>query len=165
MIDVKHIRKYEEREIEVLYLGGKQEAEKKPFEIPMLADKGKELREVAMQLMTEDPSLSVETFTEAYFQTMAPELTEQVRIICIYVVYRDVVRAIRAMYQEKIMDALARAGIPITIYSGGGWHKLGETYPGMVTVKERVSSAKCVELIGNSKICPVSYTHLRAHET
>lgn len=151
--DVRYIRNYDEREIEVLYLGGKQEAERQPFEIPILADKGRELREIAMQLMTEDPSLSVETFMEAFFQTMAPGLTEQVQLICIYAVYRDVVRTIRAMYQEKIIETLAQAGIPVTIYSGGGWHKLGETYPGIVTVKERVHPAKCVELIGNSKIC------------
>lgn len=151
--DERYIKRYEEREIEVLYLGGKQEAEKQPFEIPMLADKGKALREVAMQLMTEDLSLPVETVMEAYFQTMAPELTEQMQLICIYAVYRDVVRTIRAMYQEKIIGMLAQAGIPVTIYSGGGWHKMGEAYQGIVTVKERVHPAKCLELIGNSKIC------------
>lgn len=151
--DAEHIKKYEEREIEILFLGGLQGAEEQQFEIPMLADKGKGLHEMAMQLMTEDPNLSVETFMEAYFQAVEPGLTEQVQLICIYAVYRDVVRAIRGMYQEKIIETLALAGIPVTIYSGGGWHKLGEAYPGIVTVKERVSFAECVGLIGNSKIC------------
>lgn len=119
----------------------------------MFADKGKALYEIILQLMLENPNLSVETIMDIYIREAAPELTEQMQIICIYAVYMEVVRYIRGMYQEKIIETLAKAGIPVTIYSGGGWHKLGEKYPGIITVKERVSSTECVRLIGNSKIC------------
>lgn len=149
----QYVQDYDDREIEVLYLGGKQEVGKQIVELPMFADKGKNMREIFMQLMMENPSLPVEVIMDIYIREMAPELTEQMQIICIYAIYMDVVRYIRGMYQEKIVETLAQAGIPVTIYSGGSWYKLGEKYPKNICVKERVSSAKCIKLIGNSKIC------------
>lgn len=148
-----HVRNYDDREIEVLYLGKKDEAEKQKAELPMFEDKGETLYEIFMQLISENPNLSVESLMDIYVREMVPELTEQMQVACIYAVYRDVVRHIRGIYQEKIMEALAQAGIPVTIYSGGGWYKLAEKYPGTIMVKERVSSAESIQLIGNSKIC------------
>lgn len=147
-----HIRNYDDREIEVLYLGRKEEAGKQNTELPMFADKGEALHEIFMELMLENLDLPVEKLMDICVQEVFPDLTERMQIACIGAVYKDLVRYIRGMYQEKIIEALARADIPVTIYSGGGWHKLEEKYAG-ITVRERVSSAECIRLTGNSKIC------------
>lgn len=147
------IRKYEDREIDVIYLGGMHEVHHAASKLDMFADQGKELYEIFYQTMWDNPNIAIETIMEIYTRDINPNLSDEMQRECMQALYEFVVNNIRSVYQEKIISVLAENGIPVTIYSGGGWKKLQEKYPEYIKVEDRVSSEECIRLIGNSKIC------------
>lgn len=149
----EYIREYEDREIEVIYLGSLHEMRNEMQGLDMFADGGRELYQIFYQMMWENPHVPIEKIMEVYTAQINTELTDEMQKKCMQALYHSAVNNIRAVYQEKIIAVLAEAGIPVTIYSGGGWKRLEENYPEYVTVRGRVSPEECIRLMGNSKIC------------
>ena len=142
---------YEDRRIEVLFVGFKRSSMTRDNKYECLPDNGRELFETARHLLIKYPHLTVEEVYDLYMNEIGMQLIHGTELEVIHVLYEEIVADVRGYYQGKVMEALAASGIHIEIY-GGGWEDVAAKYPDYVYTHGRITSEECLELMLNSKI-------------
>ena len=142
---------YEDRQIDVLYVGNRAECLGENNQYSFLPDKGRELFETARQLLIKYPHMTLETIYDLYMNEIGIGLIQDAELDVIHTLYGEILWAVRGYYQGKVIEALAASGIHVEIYSSG-WEDVAEKYPDYVHTHERISPEECIRLICNSKI-------------
>ena len=145
------IVEYENRPIEVLYVGTRK-YEEQPVIIDVLPDGGKELFNTVEQILMKYPYMTLEKVFHIYMDETGIELEPQIQLKVIGALYDIVLTKVRSYYQAKVIETLAAAGIHIEIYYGKGWRDIAEKYPDYITVHEKILPEECLKLMHNSKI-------------
>ena len=143
---------YEDRKIEVLYVGFKRSSMSRDNKYAFLPDNGRELFETARHLLIKYPHLTIEQVYDLYMNEIGAKLIHDAELEVIHTLYEEIVEDVRGYYQGRIIESLAAFGIHVDIYSGGSWEEQAEKYPDYVHTHERITSEECIELMRNSKI-------------
>lgn len=143
---------YNERPIDVLFLGSCQKKHDDFPAIDFLPDKGVKLYEEAFGFMLEDPSITAEYAVEKFLHIH--NLNSEKSILYDLFINRQVSRCIedviRREYKLLVMHALDVAGIKVDIY-GDKWED-ENPFSENITIHPRVPCTECYKLIGNAKI-------------
>lgn len=83
---------------------------------------------------------------------MDGEEFENKKIEVIYGLYWIALSYVREYYQNKVIEALAEAGIHVDIYLTGNWKEIERKYPDFVYTHEMIDPQQCVKLMRESKI-------------
>ncbi len=149
--EVDGAREYDDRDIDVLYVGSCQERVDSFPIIQFLPDGGGLLYQSAIKSMIEDPELSTEAAIDNYVSQYAPDLQyDELKNINInFAIYIETFT--RRYFKQLGMRALNEAGIEVEVY-GDNWedpdYKFGEN----IHIHNRVSSEECNRLAGCAKI-------------
>lgn len=142
---------YEDRQIDVLYVGGRTKCLRGNHKYVFLPDDGRELFETARSLLIKYPHLTLEKVYDLYMNEIGIGLIRDAELNVIHTLYGEILEAVRGYYQGKVIEALAASGIHVDIYSSG-WEDAAEKYPDYVHTHERISPKECIRLMCNSKI-------------
>lgn len=142
---------YNERDIDILYVGTcNVEPPGYPL-ISTLPDQGRGMYEYVIGKLLAEPDHTIESIIEEYCENGDFEITLQdvKDIIGNYAPY--VMEKVRREYKLATMDALAKTGARIEIY-GDNWEDSRYPWGENVHIHKRVSSAECNLMMGRSKI-------------
>lgn len=151
-LDGAEVIAYEERQIEVLYVGARSSSISTGQEFPYLPGNGRELFDVADHLLRKYPFLTMEKIYDLYMSEINMELDCDRKLIVLRKLYEESICSVRGYYQKNVIEALASAGIHVEIYSSRGWKEVEEKYPHYIHVHEVVEPEECIKLMCNSKI-------------
>lgn len=142
---------YEDRKMDILYVGDKRNSVNPNHEYASLPDSGNGLFETVKYFLVKYPHMTPEKIYDLYMDEIGVKLTHDAEINVLHALYEDVLESVRGYYQGQVIEALACSGIHVEIY-GEGWEELAEKYPDCVHTHERISPQKCIQLMYNSKI-------------
>ncbi|MCM1156656.1 MAG: glycosyltransferase [Roseburia sp.] len=143
---------YEERKIDVLYVGARKQQMSRHPEFDFLQGHDKEVFYTVKQILLQYPFMTPEKAYDICMSQLGIELAREDAILCLRAIQEEVVSEVRGYYQGKVIESLAAAGIHVDIYCRTGWEPVQEKYPEYIHLHESVTPWKCMELMRESKI-------------
>lgn len=148
----KSIISYEDRKIDVLYMGScQQEITSFPI-IGILEDGGRELYSFAISLLLQNHTFTVEDAILEYFTQHKCSINKQ-QLLDIYDLCAFHIETyVRRYFKQIAIRELDKLGINVEIY-GDNWEAKDYSFGANINIHRRVSSKECNDLAGNAKIC------------
>ncbi len=143
------LREYEERGIDVSFMGSYTPSEKVKEELASYPAAMRELMESVIALLT---AQSDQTLEQALLQVLSERgmNVADKDLPGILSEFRPVDRYVRCYFREQVIQALVQGGIPVDVY-GHGW----ERFPGggeFLRIHPSVAYEESLDIIGDSKI-------------
>ena len=151
--ECKELIPFNNREIDVLYLGSCQIKHEKLPLIEFLPDDGVKMYQDALNYMYVDPSMTAEAAVEKYL--INNNLNSEKEVLFDLFINRKASRyiedVVRRDYKLLIMHALDRAGIKVDIY-GGNWEDKEDPFSDNIRIHPFIACSDCYKLTSNAKI-------------
>lgn len=141
-----------ERSIDVLYMGGCQQATDFFPPINGLPDQGKSFYSDVVSMMVEEPVLTTESAIEKWFDECNISVSEDVLLTLNLQAAPYIENYIRRFFKLAGMHALDRAGIHVEIYGGDSWIDKEEPFSDNIHINPRITSDEMNCIISNAKI-------------
>jgi hypothetical protein len=142
---------YDQRTIDILYVGSCQQEISMVPKVPYLENNGQEMYFAALDILKNNSFLTVEQAIERYLTQnagyLSPGQIKEIIITCAG--YVD--ELIRRYYKLQIMHTLESTGAAIEIY-GDNWEDSEKGWADNVHIHKRISSHECNRMLGNAKI-------------
>lgn len=142
--------KYQQREIDVLYMGNCNAASLFPV-CREFEDGGKDFYGVVSAHLMNDPMLSAEEAIEAYFRDKGKAVSEE-ELLLLNTGYAGYIEGqVRRHFKLEGIKALDDEGVHVDVF-GDGWEDDDYHFSDNISLHERIEVEKMMDLIGRSKI-------------
>lgn len=148
----KSTQEFNEREIDVLYVGSCQQEVNDFPAISILSDGGRELYNKVISLMITDSSYTTEEAIDKYFVENKIHVAKDVRLKLYNTCSFYIETFVRRYYKQLGMQELDKLGINVEIY-GDNWEDRNHKYGPNIKIHNRITSKDCNLLSGEAKIC------------
>lgn len=143
---------YEERKIDVLYVGARRRVISIPPKFDFLRGHDAELYGMVKQILLQYPFMTPEKAYDICMDQLGIELKREDELLCLRAIQELIVNEVRGYYQGRVIESLAATGIHVDIYCKTGWEKIQEKYPDQIRLHDSVTPWECMELMRESKI-------------
>ncbi len=143
---------FKDRTIDVLYMGGCQQATDYFPPINGLPDEGNSFYSDVVSMMVEEPSLTTESAIENWFSERNIPVSEEVLLTLNLQAAPYIENYIRRFFKLEGMHALDRAGVHVEIYGGDSWIDRDMPFSDNIHINPRISSDELNRIICNAKI-------------
>ena len=143
---------YEDRKIDVLYVGARKQKMSMHPEFDFLQGHDKEVFYTVEQILLQYPFMIPEKAYDICMKQLGIELKREDALLCLRALQEQVVSEVRGYYQGKVIESLAAAGIHVDVYCKSGWEPVREKYPEYIHLHDSVTPRQCMELMRDSKI-------------
>lgn len=143
---------YEDRKIDVLYVGSRKQRISMHSEFDFLQGHDKEIFYTIKQILLQYPFMTPEKAYDICMSQFGIELNREDTLLCLRAIQEQVVSEVRGYYQGKVIESLAAAGIDVDVYCPNGWEPIQEKYPDHIRLHDSVTPRQCMELMRESKI-------------
>ncbi len=143
---------FKDRTIDVLYMGGCQQATDYFPPINGLPDEGNSFYSDVVSMMVEEPSLTTESAIENWFSERNIPVSEEVLLTLNLQAAPYIENYIRRFFKLEGMHALDRAGVHVEIYGGDSWIDRDVPFSDNIHINPRISSDELNRIICNAKI-------------
>lgn len=142
---------FEERPIDVLYVGSRYSNEVSCPPLDFLPDNGNRFYDYAWEAYYEDPYVEEDGIVERYLADSSTDASVSQKIMMTVCLLKSLKFQVMHEMKTRLVEALTSSGIHMTIH-GNGWEDLAEKYPDRITIGEWLDSEGCIREIGRSKI-------------
>lgn len=143
---------YEERKIDVLYVGARREVQSSSPVFAFLQGHDDEVFYTIKKILLEYPFMTPEKAYDICMSQFGLQLGLEEARICFRAIYEQIVSEVRGYYQGRVIESLAAAGITVDIYCKKGWEPVQARYPDHIRLHDSVTPTECMELMRESKI-------------
>lgn len=146
----KQIEEYENRSIEVLFLGSYENPKTKMENANLIPAGIRELIIDTCKQLEKEPQLTMEQALLQQLELRQIKMSDaEFAEIMSDLVYID--EYVRSYYRDRVIRTLGEANIPVEIY-GNGWENFDGNCYESIQIHESVSYQKSLELMGQSKM-------------